>query len=147
MAHSAEDDVAGKLVGTWRLRSSVLQTVGGGTTEPFGPEPKGSIIITANGRMAALLSSRNRQRATNEAEQAALQRNFMGYTGRYTIEGDKIITMVDLSWNEVFSGAGERQVRYFTLDGDVLTLRTAEQDSAVRPGTRVVATLVWVREP
>ena len=139
-------DAARGLIGTWRLRSSRLQIVDGPVIEPFGSNPKGSIIITHNGRFAALLSAADRRPATTEAEQAALLRSFMGYTGRYTIEGDRIVTMVDLSWNEVFAGEGQRQVRYFSLAGDVLTLRTAEQESAVRPGARAVATLVWDRE-
>ena len=40
----------------------------------------------------------------------------------------------------------EDQVRFFKLEGDKLTIRTAEQDDAVFPGKRVVGTLTWERE-
>jgi hypothetical protein len=71
---------------------------------------------------------------------------FGGYlnTGKFTIDGDKFITKVDISWNELFTG--QDQVRFFKLEGDKLTIRTAEQVSAVYPGKRVVGTLTWERE-
>jgi hypothetical protein len=68
----------------------------------------------------------------------------MVYTGRFTIENDKFTTKVDISWNELLTG--QDQVRFFELEGDKLTIRTAEQASAVYPGKRVVGTLAWERE-
>ena len=75
---------------------------------------------------------------------AALLKTLMAYTGKFTIEGDKFTTKVDISWSELFTGTN--QVRFFKLEGDKLTLRTAEQASAVYPGKRVVGTLTWERE-
>ena len=40
---------------------------------------------------------------------------------------------------------GTEQVRYFTLDGNKLTIRTAEQPSGLFPRKRVVSTLGWER--
>jgi hypothetical protein len=37
-------------------------------------------------------------------------------------------------------------VRFFKLEGDKVTIRTAEQASSVYPGKRVVGTLTWERE-
>jgi hypothetical protein len=45
----------------------------------------------------------------------------------------------DLSWNEILTGTAH--VRFFKLEGDKLSIRTAEQASAVYPGKEVVGTL------
>ncbi|WP_442869465.1 lipocalin-like domain-containing protein [Bradyrhizobium sp. CCBAU 11434] len=60
------------------------------------------------------------------------------------MEGDRFTTKVDISWNELLTG--QDQVRFFKLEGDKLSLRTAEQISAVYPGKKVVGTLEWERE-
>ena len=82
--------------------------------------------------------------ATNDADSAALLKSLMVYTGKFTIDGDKLTTDVDLSWNEILTGTA--QLRFFKLEGDKLSLRTAEQVSAVYPGKKVVGTLTWERE-
>ena len=46
--------------------------------------------------------------------------------GKY---GDKFTTKVDISWNELSTGVD--QERFFRVEGDRLTIRTAEQVSAV----------------
>ena len=68
----------------------------------------------------------------------------MVYTGKFTIDGDKLTTDVDLSWNEILTGTSH--VRFFKLEGDKLSIRTTEQASAVYPGKKVVGTLTWERE-
>ena len=68
----------------------------------------------------------------------------MAYTGKFTIDGDRFTTKVDISWNELFTG--QDQVRFFKLEGHKLFIRTAELDSAVYPGKKVVGTLAWERE-
>ena len=80
----------------------------------------------------------------SDTESAALLKTLMVYTGPFTIEGDKFTTKVDISWNELLTG--QDQLRFFKLDGDKLTIRTAEQASAVYPGKKVVGTLTWERE-
>ena len=59
--------------------------------------------------MSAIISSANRKPSTNNSENAALLKSLIAYTGKYTIEGDRWITKVDVSWNEVY--AAEEQVR------------------------------------
>ena len=89
----------------------------------------------------------NRKPATNNDETAALLKSLNVYTGKFTIEGDKFTTKVDISGNELLSG--QDQVRFFKLDGDRLSIRTAEQVSSVGiyQGKKVVGTLAWEREP
>jgi len=138
------EDIAGQLAGSWKLTSWTIQIVGGDATEPFGPNPKGRAVFTPDGFSAFMIARPDRKPATNDADSAALLKSLMVYTGKFTIDGDKLTTDVDLSWNEILTGTS--QVRFFKLEGDKLSIRTAEQPSAVLPGKRVVGTLNWERE-
>jgi hypothetical protein len=51
-----------------------------------------------------------------------------------------------MSWNEIYSGANQNQTRFFNIEGDILTIRSPEIVSAVRPGQKAVATLTVERE-
>jgi hypothetical protein len=70
----------------------------------------------------------------------------LAYSGVYTVEADKITTHVEMSSNEIYTGANQNQTRFFRIEGDKLTLRTPEIASAVRPGQKAVGTLTFVRE-
>jgi hypothetical protein len=137
-------DTARQLAGSWKLTSWTIQIVGGDVTEPFGPNPKGRVLITPDGYAAFVIAAANHKPAANDAESAALLKTLMVYTGPFTIEGDKFTTKVDISWNELLTG--QDQVRFFKLEGNKLTIRTAEQTSAVYPGKKVIGTLTWERE-
>jgi hypothetical protein len=138
------EDTARQLAGSWKLSSWTIQIIGGEVTEPFGPYPKGRAVFTPDGFSAFMIARRDRKPATNDADSAALLKSLMVYTGKFTIDGDKLTTNVDLSWNEILTGTA--QVRFFKLERDKLTIRTAEQASAVYPGKKVVGTLTWERE-
>ena len=138
------EDAARQLAGSWKLSSWTIQIIGGDVTEPLGRNPKGRAVFTPDGYMAVVIVAANRKPAANDAESAALLKTLMVYTGPFTIDGDKFTTKVDMSWNELLTG--QDQVRFFKLEGDKLTIRTAEQPSGVYPGKKVVGTLTWERE-
>ena len=137
-------DITKQLAGSWKLNSWTIQIIGGETTNPFGPNPKGRAVFTPDGYVSFIIAAANRKAATNNDESAALLKTLLAYTGKFTIDGDKFTTKVDISWNELLTGTD--QVRFFKLEGDKLNIRTAEQESAVYPGKKVVGTLVWERE-
>jgi hypothetical protein len=132
------------LIGVWKLRSFSLQVLGEPAREIFGANPQGYLILTAEGRMMTILTRADRKPATTVEEQAALLQSMVAYSGRYTIEGDRLITRPDVTWNEIYSGT--EQVRYYSLSGDTLSLTTAPQSSGILPGKRVIATLTYQRE-
>ena len=138
------EDTARQLAGSWKLSSWTIQIIGGEITEPFGPSPKGRAVFTPDGFSAFMIARPDRKPATNDTDSAALLKSLMVYTGKFTIDGDKLTTDVDLSWNEILTGTS--QVRFFKLEGDKLSIRTAEQASAVLPDKRVVGILNWERE-
>jgi hypothetical protein len=65
------------------------------------------------------------------------------YTGRFRVEGDKLITTGDGARNEVFKA--QDQVRIFKLEGDVLTINVPEQLSGLEPGKRNTSVLTFTR--
>jgi hypothetical protein len=66
------------------------------------------------------------------------------YTGRITLEPDKFTTDVEISSNQVI--VGTPQVRYYILNGDTLTIRSPEQDTAMFPGKRASSVLTFQRQ-
>ena len=91
-----------------------------------------------------MIARPDRKPATNDADSAAVLKSLMVHTGKFSVDGDKLTTEVDLSWNEILTGTS--QVRFFKLEGYKLSIRTVEQASAVLPGKRVVGALNWERE-
>jgi hypothetical protein len=61
------------------------------------------------------------------------------YAGTYTADGEKVVHHVDTSWNGSWTGTG--QVRFYKLDGDLLTITTAPLTLFSREEVEVV--LVW----
>ena len=144
---SFADDAAKQLAGTWKVVSLLTRFDGGDTVEPFGPNPKGRLVLTPEGVwMIILTGANNRGPAKNLEEKAALLDSMLAYSGKYTIEGNRMTIGVDMSWNEIYSGANQNQTRFFNIEGDKLIIRSPEIMSAVRPGQKAVATLSLERE-
>ena len=140
------DDAAKQLAGTWKVVSLITKFDGGDAVEPFGPNPKGRLVLTPEGQWIIILTAANRGSAKNFEEKAALLDSMLAYSGKYTIEGNRMTIQVDMSWNEIYSGANQKQTRFFDIEGDILTIRSPEIVSAVRPGQKAVATLTLIRE-
>jgi hypothetical protein len=147
MEFSFADDAATQLAGTWKVVSLLTKFDGGRTVEPFGPNPKGRLVLTPEGVWIIILTSaNNRGPAKNVEEKSALLDSMLAYSGKYTIEGNRMTIGVDMSWNEIYSGANQDQTRSFNIEGDKLIIRSPEIVSAVRPGQKAVATLSLERE-
>jgi hypothetical protein len=122
------------LVGTWKLKSFVREISRTGEHyNQLGEHPEGIISYSEDGRMYAILLAGDRVKPQGEpatdTEQLALFKSMISYAGTYTVEGSKVVHHVDLSWNG--ARAGGDQVRYFTLDGDTLTIKTAPNKSPI----------------
>ena len=91
--------VTDALVGNWRLVLSQA-IVDGEAHDLFGPDPKGYLILTPQGRLCALTTAAHRKPGEGDKERAALHRSMMAYTGKYRVEGGDFITVVEASWNE-----------------------------------------------
>ena len=143
---SFADDTTKQLAGTWKVVSLITKFNGGDAVEPFGPNPKGTLVLTPEGQWIIILTRANREPAKNLEEKAALLDSMLAYSGKYTIEGNRMMIRVDTTWNEIYSAANQNQTRFFNIEGDKLTIRSPEIVSAVRPGQKAVATMTLERE-
>ncbi len=135
------------LVGTWKLTGWTVRVVGEtDEKQPFGPNPKGRLVLTPEGYWSVIITGANRHPAKTAEEKLVLFDSVLAYSGQYTVEGDKIVIRVDMSANEVFSGPNQIQTRFFTLDGERLIVQTPEISSAALPGKKLVGTNIFERE-
>ena len=115
-----------ELVGTWRLVSASTTTPTGERSEtPYGPNPTGLLTYTADGRMAAMISHSGRKSTSSLArpeEQAEAFKTFLGYAGRYRLEGDEVIHSVEIS--SIQNYVGQDLLRTVKFEGDQIVLVT-----------------------
>jgi hypothetical protein len=133
------------LVGTWKLTSFVREvTATGERYNQLGEHPEGYLGYAPDGRMYAILVAGERvkphEQAPTDEEALKLYRSMIAYAGSYTVEGNRVIHHVDISWNG--ARAGGDQVRFFTREGDTLTIKTEPNKSPI-DGREGVGILVW----
>lgn len=113
----------GRIVGTWRLLSYVVEVQASGEKLPaMGEAPNGYVTFLPQGRVFFLLTGEGRKAAKTDRERAELLGTLVAYTGTYTIAGDTWTTIVDVAWNPEWIGT--KQVRSFKLVGDRLDVLT-----------------------
>jgi hypothetical protein len=136
------------VAGRWHLLAWRSTGDDGAITRwPFGEHPHGVLIYTPGGWMAGQMAAASRSAVDGadplggpRDQRAAAYSTYVAYWGRYAVAGDQIIHYVDTSL--VPGWAGVEQVRYFSLSGDVLVLRTPPMRVA---GAIVVSELSWRR--
>jgi len=142
--------IADRLIGTWRLRSftqNILET--GEKIDVFGTSPQGFINYGRDGRMIVLMVSDTRPRVTDLAQltdtgRAELFRTMVAYAGTYTAGDGEITHHLDISWNQIFTGAD--QVRNISLTDDVLIMSTNQQPRS-QDGRLAVSVMTWEKLP
>ena len=135
------------LVGTWRLVSWESRDADGQVSRPFGRDPRGYLIYTADGYMSAILTPVDRLpfaagdilRGTGE-EQARAAATCIAYAGRYTVHEGMVLHHVETSLFPNWVGGA--QERRYELDGDRLSLSTGP---LLQDGRERRALLVWER--
>ena len=137
--------VSKEFIGTWTLVSAVTEQ-GATKTDTFGPNPKGILMVDANGRYVIAFSradlpkiaSNNRTTGTPE-ENKAIVGGSLSHFGTLSVNAPdktftfKIATATFSNWN------GTEQKRAFTMTGDELRYTVA---AASGGGS---ATVVWKR--
>ncbi|MBB6144920.1 hypothetical protein HNQ77_002876 [Silvibacterium bohemicum] len=135
-------------IGTWRLLDYSFVHDDGVIEKPWGTDVRGYLIYSAEGYMSGNLGPARRKRGVIErispdpasTDRPRRNRSYIAYTGRYTIEGDKVIHHVEASLFPHWVGRPE--VRNYKFEGDRLTLRTGPLKQARHT---MVAQLVWER--
>jgi hypothetical protein len=104
-----------RIVGTWRLKSTVGRDDAGTVLEPpYGPAAMGLVVFEASGRMMAVLCDGRSALPPDEPRQ------FMSYAGNYTFDGTTLSTRVDAS-SEAARVGGD-QIRRVRFDGGLMVL-------------------------
>jgi Lipocalin-like domain len=131
-------EIRTNIIGAWKLIACEMEYQDSGQREPYfkGKSASGYAVFTAEGRMVVLLVGGDREPGKSAEKQAALLRTMIAYTGRYRFEGDQFITAVDASWNEAWTGT--EQVRFCSIRGDRLDIRTAWLPHPTDPGHRMI---------
>lgn len=135
------------IIGTWKLVSALLTTLGGGASKLLGENPNGFLTYTSDGRMTAILGSGGRQPLSvadpvvaPAAERAEAFATFTAYAGRYTFDGKRITHHVEVSLFQ--NWAGTDQIRFAKLQNSRLTLTAPPMSIG---GEQVVVELTWER--
>lgn len=120
------------LLGTWRLKSFVREVLATGERyNPMGEHPNGYLSFSPDGRMYTIITGDNRitphDAAPTDDERVMLHRTMSAVAGTYTVDAEKVILHVDISWNQAFTGTD--QMRFYKLDGNTLTLTTPPNKS------------------
>ena len=133
------------VLGTWKLKSFVREvTATGEKINQYGEHPSGYLGYSADGRMYAVITADNRIKPSDvnltDEQRVNLHQTLQAYAGTYTVQADRVIHHVDISWNEAWTGTD--QVRFFKLDGNILTITTAPNKSPL-DGREGRGVLVW----
>ena len=105
-----------KLVGTWKLKSGYLVNLE--TKEQrfiVGEKPNGYLVDTPN-RVIFVITPENLRKPDTDADRVHNYRSMFAYSGKYTVDGEKFTTKVDVSWNHTWVGTD--QVRFYRFKGD-----------------------------
>ena len=134
------------IAGVWKLRTYTRRYLDTGEVRT-DLLPHAYILYTAGGFMMSITVEGSREPPagavlTDEERVRLFNSIVSAYSGRYVVEGNKVIHTVDISWNEAWTGT--QQVRYFKVEGDELTIETAPRTTST-DSREVVNTLVWDR--
>ena len=126
VGRSAKSDKE-RLVGSWTL---ISLTAGEGTdqTLPYGPNPKGTMMVDANGRFSITVvrsdipkvASNNRMTGTPDENKAIVQ-GCIAYFGTYTIDEATHVITVNIEGSTFPNFNGGTQTRVLSFNGDEVT--------------------------
>lgn len=134
-----------RLNGAWRLISFDLERQDTGHRRPALEEGhKGRLVILAGSLIIVVITPNQRETPISVEERAAAYESMTAYTGRFIVDGDRLTTTVDISWNE--SWLRIPQIRTIEFKGERLELRTDWQTRPAQPGVVGRGVLLWERE-
>jgi hypothetical protein len=128
---SESADAAAGLVGAWQLLGWLIHYEDGRRARPFGEDPIGLLVYSAEGWMNVCVCSNDRvplagrdaRRAPYE-QQAAAFASYFSYAGRYEVAGGIVTHHVTVALDPAF--VGTRQARRIARHGDDLELTADE---------------------
>jgi hypothetical protein len=102
---------------------TVEDLVTGAKQDALGPNPVGVITYSADGRVTVLVLKMDRRTPADlvptSEEKIALYDSMFAYAGTFTMDDEKVIHHIDMSWNQAWTGTD--QIRFYDLRDGVLT--------------------------
>jgi hypothetical protein len=142
---NADGETADGLVGTWKLVSFKVEASDTKETkDALGPRPQGRLILTSTGYVTHYRVADGRKPAQTDTERAQLLGTMAAWTGRYRVEGNKLLVKIDSSWNE--NDTGSEYVRTYVIEGHQLSITTVTPSSNFFPGRPASGIELFERE-
>jgi hypothetical protein len=130
------------LIGSWRLIA--LQFTMSDNGEVIDEPMEGVSTFDANGRWTFVGVPSDLAGPTNDAERAAIFNRSIAFSGRCEVTGNQINVKADVMSNPALKGL--EFTRFFTLDGDRLTITQPEWPHPFFNGRKAVALVSWQRD-
>lgn len=135
------------LIGSWKLISFFIEDESGYRIYPLSENVTGRLLYTEN-KMSGMMYNSELGVLSSEivsnvtaTEKSRLAESFIGYTGNWDVDGDKIIHKIEMSY--IPNQIKREEVRYFDLSDNTLQLKT---DPITINETTFVAHVNWERE-
>jgi hypothetical protein len=145
VARADDDALRKQIVGLWTLVSVVYEDQATKERTPvLGEKPRGRQIATADGRWLALVTAEGRPVPKTDEQRAQALRTMISYSGRYRVENGRVITKVEIAWNEAWVG-GE-QIRFIRFEGDRLFIESPPMPHPNVNNKVVKVIVIWDRE-
>ena len=116
-----------RFIGSWTL-VSLTSGEGANQTLPYGPNPRGTMMVDANGRFSITVvrsdlpkfTSNNRMSGAPEENKAVVQGS-IAYWGTYSIDEATHVLTVNIEGSTFPNFTGGTQTRILSFDGDEVT--------------------------
>jgi len=138
------------LVGSWRLISSEGHGADGRVVYDQGKDPDGRVMFDSSGRMSIHLTNANRPNFASgdflrptQKECLDAFKSYFGYFGSYTLDEESETVTFHVEGAAYPNYVGTDQIRYYTIKGDRLILRTPPERTG---GTDVTYYVTWKLE-
>ena len=138
------------LLGRWYIVSWEQRYDDGRVQLPMGDRLEGFIDYSADGNMVCMISRADRANFSTgtqwdapDEEKALAYNSMLAYGGRYRLDGQTVVHMVDFSLFPNWKGSEQKRELQFQGDGTIALLARLEQGT---PQARV-ARLVWRATP
>lgn len=126
VGQSANNDKE-RFIGSWTL-VSLTSGEGANQTLPYGPNPRGTMMVDANGRFSITVvrsdlpkfTSNNRMSGAPEENKAVVQGS-IAYWGTYSIDEATHVLTVNIEGSTFPNFTGGTQMRILSFDGDEVT--------------------------
>jgi hypothetical protein len=139
--------IAKGIIGAWKLAAVTSINADGTTSEPFGPQPSGAIILTDDGQFSLLQCrsdlprlANNDRRKLQPDEAVILARGSIAYYGTYTVDEAASSLSVSIKASTFPNLVGPPQQR-------IITRLTADELRFTNPRTPagIILLTVWRR--